>query len=189
MGCCGTSASSPDTQYANRVQPVNNGIISQQPGPHPGAQHHVQPFVEKSPLLIPSGPSPPPQSFHQNNRSLNSTPWIHTPSPPPQGLNYSTPLSPIPGNAPLTPPPATYTPSGPSSSTMFSPPLVHPDPIHVPSSNYSVAPSISTTVVTSARIDPTPSSEGRMSISIDFGTTFSGVAYGSSRIASGKIQQ
>ncbi|KZP30051.1 actin-like ATPase domain-containing protein [Athelia psychrophila] len=34
-----------------------------------------------------------------------------------------------------------------------------------------------------------PSDEGKMSISIDFGTTFSGVAYGSSRIAAGKVQQ
>ncbi|KIJ47170.1 hypothetical protein M422DRAFT_164320 [Sphaerobolus stellatus SS14] len=31
--------------------------------------------------------------------------------------------------------------------------------------------------------------EGRMSVSIDFGTTFSGVAYGSSRIDGGKVQQ
>jgi hypothetical protein len=34
-----------------------------------------------------------------------------------------------------------------------------------------------------------PVNEGKMSISIDFGTTFSGVAYGSSRIAGGKVQQ
>jgi hypothetical protein len=31
--------------------------------------------------------------------------------------------------------------------------------------------------------------EGKLSISIDFGTTFSGVAYGSSRIAHGVVQQ
>lgn len=31
--------------------------------------------------------------------------------------------------------------------------------------------------------------EGKMSVSIDFGTTFSGVAYGSSRIEQGKVQQ
>jgi hypothetical protein len=31
--------------------------------------------------------------------------------------------------------------------------------------------------------------EGKMSVSIDFGTTFSGVAYGSSRIAGGQVQQ
>ncbi|KAF9511540.1 hypothetical protein BS47DRAFT_1298826 [Hydnum rufescens UP504] len=34
-----------------------------------------------------------------------------------------------------------------------------------------------------------PSDEGKMSVSIDFGTTFSGVAYGSAHIASGKVQQ
>ncbi|KAI0752193.1 actin-like ATPase domain-containing protein [Fomes fomentarius] len=31
--------------------------------------------------------------------------------------------------------------------------------------------------------------EGKLSVSIDFGTTFSGVAYGSSRIAGGRVQQ
>ncbi|KAJ6619054.1 hypothetical protein B0H10DRAFT_1794150 [Mycena sp. CBHHK59/15] len=36
---------------------------------------------------------------------------------------------------------------------------------------------------------PPAPDEGKLVIAIDFGTTFSGVAYGSSRIASGKIQQ
>lgn len=34
-----------------------------------------------------------------------------------------------------------------------------------------------------------PADEGKMSVSIDFGTTFSGVAYGSSRIQGGNVQQ
>ncbi|KDQ54562.1 hypothetical protein JAAARDRAFT_38238 [Jaapia argillacea MUCL 33604] len=34
-----------------------------------------------------------------------------------------------------------------------------------------------------------PSDEGKLVVSIDFGTTFSGVAYGSSRIAGGRVQQ
>lgn len=36
---------------------------------------------------------------------------------------------------------------------------------------------------------PKERDEGRLSVSIDFGTTFSGVAYGSSRIAGGQVQQ
>lgn len=171
MGCCGesvVSANTPDTQYANRAQPVNNGIISQQPGPHPGAQHHIQPFGEKPPLLIPPGPSPPPPSFQQNNRSINGTPWSHSPSPPPQGPAYSAPLSPNLGGAPLMSPPAAYAPPGPSNSTAFFTPLFHPDPIHAPLRSNSVTPSTST-AVTSARINPAPSDEGKMSISIDFG--------------------
>ncbi|KAI9057551.1 actin-like ATPase domain-containing protein [Trametes sanguinea] len=36
---------------------------------------------------------------------------------------------------------------------------------------------------------PSFADEGKLSVSIDFGTTFSGVAYGSSRIAAGKVQQ
>ncbi|KAG2093037.1 actin-like ATPase domain-containing protein [Suillus cothurnatus] len=84
---------------------------------------------------------------------MNGTPWSHTPSPPPQGSTYSTPLSPSLGGTPLTPPPASYIPSGP---------------------NNNIANSIST-AATAARVYPAPSDEGRMSISIDFGTTFSGV--------------
>ncbi|KAH9922307.1 actin-like ATPase domain-containing protein [Epithele typhae] len=40
-----------------------------------------------------------------------------------------------------------------------------------------------------ALAQPTYADEGKVSVSIDFGTTFSGVAYGSSRIAGGKVQQ
>jgi hypothetical protein len=68
----------------------------------------------------------------------------------------------------LTPPPASYIPSGPSNSAMFLQPLLHPDPIHVPPRNNNIANSIST-AATTARVDPAPSDEGRMSISIDFG--------------------
>lgn len=47
-----------------------------------------------------------------------------------------------------------------------------------------------TSVTPSVSGDFSPlSDEGKMSISIDFGTTFSGVAYGSSRVAAGKVQQ
>jgi len=174
MGCCGESASTPDTQYSNRVQPVNPAIISQQPGPHPSAQYQAQPLAEKPPLLIPPGPSPPPPSFQQHNQSLNGSAWhhSHTPSPPPQGPNfYSTLLSPNLGGSQLTPPQATYIPSGPSNSAVFFPPLLHPDPVHVPPNNRSVSPPVSTAVARPYPVmnDPAPSDEGKMSISIDFG--------------------
>jgi hypothetical protein len=40
-----------------------------------------------------------------------------------------------------------------------------------------------------SQLSQNPFSDGRMSISVDFGTTFSGVSYGSSRIEGGTIQQ
>ncbi|OJA20948.1 hypothetical protein AZE42_03492 [Rhizopogon vesiculosus] len=196
MGCCGVPASAPDTQYANRPQPLNSGIISHQPGPHPGAQYLAQSPGEKPHLLIPHGSSPPPPSLQQNNQPINGSGWLHTPSPLPRASVYTlaAPLSPSLnhfGGAPLTPPPATYSPSGPSNSTVYYPPVSHPGPTHVPPRNGTVSPPVSTAVVhtSSAMNDPVPLNEGKMSISIDFGTTFSGVAYASSRIESGKIQQ
>lgn len=175
MGCCGQPASTPDIQYANRSQPLSPGIISHQPGPHPGAQYQARAPGEKQPLPIP-GPSPPPPSLQQNNQAINGSSWLHTPSPPPPPLRtsvYSTPLSPNSthfAGAPLAPPPATYIPSGPSSSAFF-PQNSHPGLIDAPPRNNTVSPSISTTIVhTSQAINaPVLSNEGKMSISIDFG--------------------
>ncbi|KAF9234588.1 actin-like ATPase domain-containing protein [Melanogaster broomeanus] len=194
MGCCGEPITKPDTQYNNRPQPVNAGIVQQQPGPHPGAQ-----FYEKPTLLIPSVPSPPPPSFLPNNQSFigaqGGQPWHGSPSPPPQGSIHHGMTSPAPMNVGMQMMPnAAFHPSGQGGSTLFSSPLLHPSPVHVPPRHASTSPSLSGTM-TLAGTSTTrndfggPPDEGRMSISIDFGTTFSGVAYASSRIASGAIQQ
>ncbi|KAH7882185.1 actin-like ATPase domain-containing protein [Phlebopus sp. FC_14] len=86
-----------------------------------------------------------------------------------------------------------FDPSVHNGSATFSSPLLHPSPVHVPPRHASTSPSLSTAITAagaSTRNDfVPPSNEGKMSISIDFGTTFSGVAYASSRIASGNIQQ
>lgn len=173
MGCCGEPANSPNTQYANRPQPPNHGIISHQPGPHPGAQYHTQSPGEKPPLLVRHGPSPPLPSLQQNNQPMNDSGWLHTPSPPPRDSVYSAPLSPSLshlGGTPLTPPPATYIPSGPSNSAVFFPHLLQPGPVHVPPRNGAVSPPVSNTLVHSyPASDMVPSNEGKMSISIDFG--------------------
>ncbi|KAF9228091.1 actin-like ATPase domain-containing protein [Gyrodon lividus] len=194
MGCCGEPASKHDNQYRNQAAPVNTGIVNQQPGSHPGAQ-----FYEKPALLIPSGPSPPPPSFqpiYQPISGAHSQPWSHgSPSPPLPGSVHHGMMSNVPMNpSMLTMPNAPFDASGLSGSTTFSPPLLQPSPVHVPPRHASTSPSLSTSMThagtSTTRNDfAAPLDEGKMSISIDFGTTFSGVAYASSRIASGTIQQ
>ncbi|EJD43571.1 hypothetical protein AURDEDRAFT_66345 [Auricularia subglabra TFB-10046 SS5] len=63
------------------------------------------------------------------------------------------------------------------------PSLVQPAPAHT---SGSPPPALQRASPSQSRAAP---DEGRLVISIDFGTTFSGVAYGSSRIAGGKVQQ
>ncbi|KAF8183795.1 hypothetical protein K438DRAFT_1131087 [Mycena galopus ATCC 62051] len=77
-----------------------------------------------------------------------------------------------------------------SWSSVDSPPLPSLTP------NYSAVhyddgyfPAESVSVGSHARQASQTFDEGKLVIAIDFGTTFSGVAYGSSRIASGKVQQ
>ncbi|KAF8488899.1 actin-like ATPase domain-containing protein [Gautieria morchelliformis] len=96
------------------------------------------------------------------------------------GGQFGTPST----NVPMSPP-GSYTP-------LLDPNVVRPSPVHaarseVMSSAMSVTSPMSRSV-TSQPFNP-PADEGRISVSIDFGTTFSGVAYGSSRIAAGKVQQ
>ncbi|KAJ7682898.1 hypothetical protein B0H17DRAFT_1075328, partial [Mycena rosella] len=82
-----------------------------------------------------------------------------------------------------------------SWSSTNSPPLAPPS---AATANYAAAPyddgyfpavSDSGTVASHARQASQVLDEGKLVVAIDFGTTFSGVAYGSSRIASGKVQQ
>ncbi|KAI6113468.1 hypothetical protein EDD16DRAFT_1137510 [Pisolithus croceorrhizus] len=206
MGCCGEpNTTQPNDQYNNRapVPPNQAGVVTQQPGHHPGAQ-----IYEKPALLTPTSPAPPapihyaspPQTAHSN--LPGQLPWgphiPGSPSPPPQGgmQNYSPPA-----NFSMTPgfptmPNAVYNPANGSAqhnlngSAPFSVPLLHPNPTHIPPRHASTSPSLSTTITNNVgEFGKAPLNEGRMSISIDFGTTFSGVAYASSRIHSGTIQQ
>ncbi|KAH7909310.1 actin-like ATPase domain-containing protein [Hygrophoropsis aurantiaca] len=183
MSCCGRSAAQ-NAQYSNRALQEHSGVVTQQPGAHPGAQ-----FEEKPSLLIPSGPSPPPPALQLNHLSVNGSQHQHwgqgSPSPPPMVTSqYAQPGSPM---------MSTFSHNAPNGSTIFSPPLLHPSPVHVPPRHvHSTSPSLSASVThtTPARTElKPPPDEGKMSISIDFGTTFSGIAYASSRIASGKVQQ
>ncbi|KAN0080079.1 hypothetical protein V8E55_009645 [Tylopilus felleus] len=173
MSCCGDPVHK-DNQYTNRQPPLNTGIVQQQPPPHAPAHIYEKPALLASPAS-PLRPSPPPQSF-QSHRPPSQ--WgAGSPSPPPPSIHQSMNFG-VPGAQP-----------GIS-------PLYQPSPVHALHRNGSTSPSLSLSVTQSAigsaygSTAPTSTSdEGRMSISIDFGTTFSGVAYASSRIASGVIQQ
>ncbi|KIK14724.1 hypothetical protein PISMIDRAFT_687741 [Pisolithus microcarpus 441] len=207
MGCCGESATAkPNDQYNNRA-PVSHhqpgGLVTQQPGQHPGAQ-----VYGAQALLTPTSPAPPAPIYHtthpQTVPSANfpgQVPWgPHIPgSPsPPQGSmhNYSPPANfPTMSTFPAMPNVAYNPANGPvqkslNGSAAFSVPLLHPHPTQTPPRHASTSPSLSTSLTTNmGEFGRMPLNEGRMSISIDFGTTFSGVAYASSRIHSGTIQQ
>jgi hypothetical protein len=86
-----------------------------------------------------------------------------------------------------------------SYTPLLDPSIVRPSPVHAAGSMRAstVSPPINTPTPALPPISPgIPQSatkpvvdEGKISVSIDFGTTFSGVAYGSSRIAGGQVQQ
>ncbi|KAJ3486412.1 hypothetical protein NLI96_g4257 [Meripilus lineatus] len=129
----------------------------------------------------------------QQNQAQPFNPYAMSPSPQPANTptlyGSSDSKSFVPSTAPsafATPGQNTFTPSG------SPPPLQAPTPIHTVN---AAAMSVSGRRTTSpgqpgstSGFAP-PADEGKLSVSIDFGTTFSGVAYGSSRIAAGKVQQ
>lgn len=85
-----------------------------------------------------------------------------------------------------SPGPNGYTP------TNSPPPLQAPTPIHTINAANMTVSGRRTTSPGQPGSNPgfaPPSDEGKLSVAFDFGTTFSGVAYGSSRIAAGKVQQ
>ncbi|KAJ3786434.1 hypothetical protein GGU10DRAFT_290232 [Lentinula aff. detonsa] len=175
MSCCGEAKSSNDERQTRAN--VGNQIISQQPGPMAG--------LSEKPGAVFQSPSPPP-AVHPNYYGQNvQPPWpSSSPSPPPMNQFGTPPPGSPPSNASfsfnsrigdsLARPSSSFQAghgigAGGSMSLSMSPPSMTPVQIR----------SESSTVV----------DEGKMSISIDFGTTFSGVAYGSSRISGGQVQQ
>ncbi|OCH88943.1 actin-like ATPase domain-containing protein [Obba rivulosa] len=204
MSCCG-EPNKPNNDAANRVTPFNAQPITQQPAPQAGLQWSNE--KSQGGFQQPPIPSPPPAAHtfgSQNGFEQGSeTAWSQRTHSPPAELSQYNPYASSGSPPPIAPtmqgsvngygsfaqlpsvPPAAF--SGyPSSST---PPLAQPVPVRNRSANMSVSgPSTISPGIQklegSATFD-----EGKLSISIDFGTTFSGVAYGSSRIAGGSVQQ
>ncbi|OBZ74645.1 Heat shock protein 12B [Grifola frondosa] len=173
MSCCGEPV---DTQEANRARQANACVVNQQPGPQPGLQWNEKvqsPFQQPTVTLPPQAHQPGYRERQgQWDASLSTRqsqfdPYALSGSPPPGSHVHPNP------SVSVTPPPPGAAPSvysGPSPSPIQTPPPLRTSPL--PRS-------------TAAGIFD----EGKLSVSIDFGTTFSGVAYGSSRIAAGKVQQ
>ncbi|KAJ3921005.1 hypothetical protein F5877DRAFT_36885 [Lentinula edodes] len=179
MSCCGEPKNSNDERQTKAV--VGNQIISQQPGPMAG-------LSEKPGAAVFQSPSPPPAVYsNQYGQNAQQPSWsFNSPSPPPM-------------NQFGTPPPGSPPPNG-----SFSHNSRVGDSIARPSSSFqaghgvgggtmsiSMSPPLMAPVQirSDSGINVVGADEGKMSISIDFGTTFSGVAYGSSRISGGQIQQ
>ncbi|CAL1697945.1 unnamed protein product [Somion occarium] len=134
-----------------------------------------------NPYALSGSPSPPPMmstGMSNGSTTLTNGSFVtaagHPPSQPPSSFGGS----PINGYSPP-----------------HSPPLTQPSPAHTFNNGMSVSMSVSgrnSSPGMASKPDsfvPPSTDEGKLSVSIDFGTTFSGVAYGSSRIAGGKIQQ
>ncbi|RDB19633.1 Heat shock protein 12B [Hypsizygus marmoreus] len=173
--CCGESVTAEKKVQNGNSIPL--GTITQQPV--------LQPTLNP-PLFQQPNISPPPPTLQNGNTS-----WGQSYSPPPnmtQFGSYAQSTSP--------PPMATYNGSMFNGSNYAtSDPLARPGSAHHPSYSSGspppqimMGPGLSSTPIPPKPLSPPPD-EGKMSIAIDFGTTFSGVAYGSSRIAGGQVQQ
>lgn len=213
MSCCGESRTDAEKkgqqQQPNQWNP-NAGPIMQQPGMHPqpnlggygpgGPQNPAGGYPNMSMSGYP--PQAPTPVSHQHQASTpGAGAWG---GPQPNGSftvdAYGNPLPGSPGSVPGQPS-GTYTP-------LLDPNIVRPSPVHMQDvRTNSVSPALSASgtsgwasgqtsgfngQVSMSAVPPGQqmnTDEGKMSVSIDFGTTFSGVAYGSSRIAGGKVQQ
>ncbi|KAF9480618.1 actin-like ATPase domain-containing protein [Pholiota conissans] len=191
MSCCG------EPKTANNVA---GNTITQQPTGTITAQPDFQPMLEKPQSFQQPGITPPPQAYTNNfstngfqeNQFQQQLQHQHTgswgsPSPPPRDFGTM-------NNGGTQVPPSTFTNgSTPFNGSAFSAqtgfsnqPLMQPGLTHSP--NMSISGPLPTQM-NSMPESKNVQDKGKMSISIDFGTTFSGVAYGSSRIAGGKVQQ
>uniref|UniRef100_A0A0W0G1N0 Actin-like ATPase domain-containing protein n=1 Tax=Moniliophthora roreri TaxID=221103 RepID=A0A0W0G1N0_MONRR len=192
--CCGEPVSS-NTEEANR--PVQqNGFVNQQPGPTAG----LGPEKYQTPQIEPL--SPVHFTGQQNGFASQQSGWTNSPT-----LQSSTPTQ------FGTPPPAFSPPFAPNASPppmnpMSAEPLMRPPSVFQgPGSYLSPSPALPMSPQPLKVEQSPPVNEGKMSVSIDFGTTFSGVvssyniifyiyvvlnimkAYGTSRIAGGQVQQ
>ncbi|TFK69770.1 actin-like ATPase domain-containing protein [Pluteus cervinus] len=161
MGCCGEAIDPNAPVPENRMVQAPTTMITTQPVAQPG------------PYMVQQVMSPPPQA-HGIPQNLTGGGWSPSPAPPAFGT--------------LTP-----NMTGPQASTFTGSTLTN-GTIARPASTIQASPFGPGALPPMGSPPPQkpqspPPDEGRMSVSIDFGTTFSGVAYGSSRLNGGVVQQ
>ncbi|PFH45742.1 hypothetical protein AMATHDRAFT_71166 [Amanita thiersii Skay4041] len=172
MSCCGR----PNTNEndANRQMQAQTTMVTQQPGLQPSLGFQTPAITTPTP------------TYAANVNAVNT--WSHSPSPPPgPGMNGMM-MNNLQSSTPI---PTTYSATiNGSSSYSTTEPLIRPDAIYPGYGSSSPPLSLNTGIPPSVpQIASKPVDEGKMSIAFDFGTTFSGVAYGSARVTAGKVQQ
>ena len=162
MSCCGEPNKPKDD--VNRVSPYTNGTVNRQPGLHPAPQFHES-------FQQPNIPSPIPSHPHGQNtmNSLNGHQHVpsnwstHSPSPPPVNQFGA--------------PGVNNTFNGPVTGFSQRQPLLSPSPTHNASHrSNTTSPHMSTSSPSMATFSGRqdfrpPLDEGKMSVSIDFGTS------------------
>ncbi|EKM76218.1 hypothetical protein AGABI1DRAFT_45220 [Agaricus bisporus var. burnettii JB137-S8] len=177
MPCCGGKK---DDAPSNRERMQAREIVTTQPTAQPvlekpGSAQSVgyqQPFASPPPAIL---------TDHNVNGCNNPAipPWGQAPSPPIQSL-YGSPSPPIP-----SPPLGKFTNHNYNSTGNINALLRPQSATYHPTMNGQAASMSSSPPIEFSR----GTDEGKMSVAVDFGTTFSGVAYGSSRVTGGRIQQ
>lgn len=203
MSCCGEPRVPPAPTNEKAAMSTLNGSaahspMSQQPPPHPGLTPFNPPPMQAPAMSHQQFPSnassPPPNPVQQWNQNPQQQDYMGAQYQPSQsmqqqytGTNGSTmgSFTPLVDPNIIRPNPVHAASSIRSSTLISSPPPMSPPPTMNGGMNGQYGGSAYTTPSAA-----TPAvDEGKMSVSIDFGTTFSGVAYGSSRIAGGNVQQ
>ncbi|KAF8687621.1 Actin-like ATPase protein, partial [Rhizoctonia solani] len=181
MSCCGTPRTDPPKNNEKPLPIPQDGIINQQP------MHHMGMMAAPGPNMHHPQPMAPAMAYQPQRQSTFGTAGFQNAmggSPGQFGqqpqFDAATLNNSMHGKDPTTSSfrTSTISPSVPYQNGMMSPPL----PPMSPPFSMSATPQVMNYTLPS-------SDEGKLSVSIDFGTTFSGVAYGSSRIAGGKVQQ
>lgn len=210
MSCCGSPRDKTNTQQ-NANPSVTPYHINQQPGPSP-APHWPNQEKQFHPSGIPSPPLPiqPQMTGYSNGNAMHppsmpshpGSPFQQPPSHQQNGSisNYN-PYAQGPPNPPSSPPAVQAHGPAPTSQFGSISGIQRPSPVlangfqseSYQPQNLSVAqaaqPQTPGSLNTRHSTQSANQNDGKLVVSIDFGTTMSGVAYGSTRIAGGKVQQ
>ena len=183
MGCCGEPANQPGTQersLATAVGADGNGLITEQPSPQPTPS-----WQEKATFQPPGIATPPPvfqngqnamtQNWNQQGQVIQFNPYgASNGAPPPTAsptlINSSAPAtSTTLANSLMYGQGVRGNPS-PYGQAQATAPLIQPDPVYSTNMNMTATSRISVSPGGYRPAFSTPSDEGKLSVSIDFGT-------------------